>query len=42
MKAAAIAVLLSGKLIGSMIPTSIAPNTNPQMMPSRTLDMDSS
>ena len=39
MKAAVIAAFLSGKLIGNMIPMSIAPNTKPQMTPSRTLDM---
>jgi hypothetical protein len=39
MKAAVIAVFLSGKLIGSMIPMSMAPKTNPEMTPSRTLDM---
>jgi hypothetical protein len=34
-----IAAFLSGKLIGSMIPMSMAPNTKPQMTPSRTLDI---
>jgi hypothetical protein len=34
-----IAAFLSGKLIGSMIPMSIAPNTKPQIPPSMILDM---
>jgi hypothetical protein len=39
MKAAMIAAFLSGKVIGIMIPMSIAPNAKPQMMPSRILDI---
>ncbi len=38
-KAAVIAALLSGKLIGIMMPMSIAPNTKPQMTPSVILDI---
>jgi hypothetical protein len=39
MNAAVIAAFLSRKLIGNMIPMSIAPNTKPQMTPSRILDI---
>jgi len=39
MKAAVIAALLSGKDMGSMIPTSIAPNAKPQSAPRTTRDM---
>ena len=39
MKAAVIAAFLSGKVMGSMIPTSIAPNARPQIAPRTTLDM---
>jgi hypothetical protein len=39
MKAAGIAAVLSGKVIGSMIPMSIAPNTKPQTTPSKILDI---
>jgi hypothetical protein len=38
MKAAVIAAFLSGKLIGSIIPMSMAPNAKPQMTPSMILD----
>jgi hypothetical protein len=33
------AAFLSGKLIGSMIPMSMAPNTKPLITPSRTFDI---
>ena len=39
MKAAVIPAFLSGKLIGNMIAISTAPNTKPQIMPSRILDI---
>jgi hypothetical protein len=39
MKAAVIAARLSGKVMGSMIATSIAPNTRPQIAPRAILDM---
>jgi hypothetical protein len=39
MKAAVIAAFLSGKVIGNIIPMSIAPNTKPQMIPSTILDI---
>jgi len=39
MKVAVIAALVSGKLIGNMMPTSITLNTRPYTLPTRTPDM---